>query len=184
MKKRTWMVLSIAVYFGIVVSWVVTAEGAGQFGRDQSIIKPKTLKERQVAPDFQLKDLNGQPLSLSDSKGKVVLLDFWATWCPPCVAEIPHFKELYAQYKDKGFEIIGVSLDQEGVKVVGPFAKKNAIQYPIVIGNDQVTRSYGGIRGIPTTFLIDRKGKIAQKYVGYHDKKVFEESIVLLLAER
>ncbi len=137
--------------------------------------------ELRDAPDFILPDLNGKSVSLSSFKGKVVILDFWATWCPPCREEIPHFKALYAAYHSKGLEVIGVALDQGGVGDVAPFAKDNGINYPLVIGNEAVVQAYGGIRGIPTTFIIDRQGRIVQKYVGARDKKVFEEAIQPLL---
>lgn len=120
---------------------------------------------------------------MSGLKGKVVLLDFWATWCPPCRAEIPHFKELYADYRGQGFEAVGLALDEGGADVVRPFVKENGVSYPIAMGTPKVAEAYGGIRGIPTTFLIDRQGRIAEKYVGYRDKAVFERDIRRLLAE-
>jgi cytochrome c biogenesis protein CcmG/thiol:disulfide interchange protein DsbE len=135
------------------------------------------------APSFTLQDLNGKQVSLSDFRGKVVVLDFWATWCPPCVKEIPHFIELYEQYKDKGFAMVGISVDREGVSVVKSFAGKHRINYPILMTDGQVDKAYGGITGIPTTFVIDRAGNIRQKYVGYRDKAVFEADIKALLAE-
>ena len=139
---------------------------------------------RQAAPDFNLKTLDGQNLQLSAMKGKVVLLDFWATWCPPCREEIPHFKELYAQYRDKGLMVVGVALDEGGEKDVQPFAQQNQINYPLsATGAQELGQRYGGVRGIPTTFLIDKQGKIAQKYVGYQAKEVFEKEIQTLLAE-
>lgn len=139
---------------------------------------------RPPAPDFNLKTLDGKTLQLSALKGKVVLLDFWATWCPPCREEIPHFKELYDQYRGKGLEIIGVALDDGGEKDVAPFAQKNQINYPLsVTGAQELGQRYGGIRGIPTTFLVDKQGRIAQKYVGYQSKQVFEKEIQALLAE-
>lgn len=134
-----------------------------------------------IAPDFTLKDINGNAMSLGDFKGKVVILDFWATWCPPCREEIPHFKELYTQYKEKGLEIIGVALDDGGLQDVKPFAEENGINYPILLGNDKVTRDYGGIKGIPTTFVIDRQGNIIEKFLGYRQKEVFEKIIKKLL---
>ena len=139
---------------------------------------------RQPAPDFNLKTLDGKTLQLSALRGKVVLLDFWATWCPPCKAEIPHFKELHDQYKAKGLEIIGVALDQDGEAAVRPFAQQNQINYPLSATKAQeLAQAYGGVRGIPTTFLIDKQGKIAKKYIGYQDKQVFETEIRALLAE-
>lgn len=135
----------------------------------------------EIAPDFTLPDLEGNSYTFSATKGKVVILDFWATWCPPCRMEIPHFQALYEQYKGKGLEIVGVALDRQGVAVVKPFAEDYGITYPVVIGDQKTTASYGGVRGIPTTFVIDRKGRIVEKYVGYRDKEVFEEVIKGLL---
>jgi len=143
----------------------------------------KEAGSRKPAADFTVKTLDGNSLRLSSLKGKVVLLDFWATWCPPCRAEVPHFKKLYDQYKGKGLEIIGLALDEEGEAAVRPFAQQNGIHYPLAIGSQDLAQSYGGIFGIPTTFLIDKQGKIAQKYVGYHEKAEFEKEIQALLAE-
>lgn len=135
----------------------------------------------QKAANFVLPDLNNNLIQLSDFKGKVIILDFWATWCPPCTAELPHFKALYAEYYDQGLEIVGVALDKGGAAVLKPFVQKNEIPYPILIGNNKVTAAYGGIRGIPTTFVIDRQGRIIKKLVGYHEKEVFESLIKTLL---
>jgi len=135
------------------------------------------------APAFTLQDLNGKNVSLSDFRGKVVVLDFWATWCPPCVKEIPHFIELYEQYKDKGLAMVGISLDREGVSVVKAFVQKYQIKYPILMTDGQVDKAFGGIPGIPTTFVIDSAGNIRQKYVGYREKAVFETEIKKLLPE-
>lgn len=136
----------------------------------------------ESAPSFTLKDLNGENVSLSDFKGKMVILDFWATWCPPCVAEIPHFIELYEQYKDQGFAMVGISLDREGVDVVKSFVQKYGINYPILMSDGQVAQAYGGITSIPTTFVIDSANNIRRKYIGYRDKSVFEADIKTFLA--
>ena len=143
--------------------------------------EPEPALEPIAAPDFTLPDINGKMVSLKDFRGKVLILDFWATWCPPCRQEIPQFVDLYSQYKEKGFEIIGIALDQEGEKVVKPFSQNYNIKYPILIGGEEVSEIYGGIRGIPTTFVIDRKGNIVKKYVGFRDREVFEEDIKALL---
>ncbi len=139
--------------------------------------------QRSPAPDFRVTGLDGKPIQLSALKGKVVLLDFWATWCPPCKAEIPHFKALKSAYGPKGVEIIGLSVDQEGEGVVRSFAQAEGMNYPIAVVGQDLTQKYGGIRGIPTTFLIDKEGRIAKKYVGYQDKEVFESQIQALLKE-
>lgn len=131
----------------------------------------------QEAPDFTLTDVEGKKVSLSDYKGKVILLDFWATWCGPCKMEIPSFIELQNVYKDD-VVVLGVSLDQGGPSAVVPFVEKMKINYPVVYGDGTVVKAYGGIRGIPTTFVIDRDFNIQRKYVGYTDHKVFEKDIL------
>jgi len=133
------------------------------------------------APDWELKDLSGASVSSGDFAGRVVILDFWATWCGPCKMEIPHFKELYAEYQDKGLEIVGVSLDREGSAKVAPFAQKAAINYTMLLGNQKVVSDYAPIRGIPTTFVISQDGKIFKRYVGFRKKEVFENDIKTLL---
>ncbi len=133
------------------------------------------------APPFKLLDLNGTNVSLSDFKGKMVILDFWATWCPPCVKEIPHFIELYKEYKNQGLAILGISVDRQGISIVKAFERKYKINYPILMADNQVVKAYGNIRSIPTTFVIDTAGKIQRIYVGYRDKAVFETDIKELL---
>ena len=134
----------------------------------------------QKAWDFTLQDIYGNRVSVSDFKGKVIILDFFATWCPPCRAEIPHFVELYDKYKDKGLVVIGISveLDQELVK---RFAKEFDINYPVLIDDGKTSNAYGPIRAIPTTFIIDKDKNIVKKYIGYRDKETFEADILGLL---
>ncbi|RMG65896.1 MAG: TlpA family protein disulfide reductase [Calditrichaeota bacterium] len=133
--------------------------------------------QAQLAPDFALKNANGETIRLSDFRGKLVLVDFWATWCGPCRMEIPGFVKLYNQYKDKGLVIIGVSLDQNGWDAVNPFVKEFNIPYPIVIATHEVTEAYGGIPAIPTTFIISPKGEILEKVVGFRPHEYFEKKI-------
>ena len=134
------------------------------------------------APEFALRDLDGKEVKLADLKGKVVILDFWATWCGPCVKEIPHFIELYKQYQKQGFEMVGISTDRDGVGVVKSFVQRHKINYPILMADGKVQQAYGGIRAIPTTFVINKMGVIQRQYVGYRDKIVFEADIKALLA--
>lgn len=133
------------------------------------------------APDFTLPQLDGGSLTLSDFKGKVIIVNFWATWCPPCRMEIPDFVYLYENYKDKGLVIIGVNLDRGDARSVKQFSEKYKINYPVVLGNGKVTQDYGGIRAIPTTFIIDTKGDIKEKYIGYQSRATFEEEAKRLL---
>jgi len=136
---------------------------------------------RKVAPDFTLKDSNGQTVHLSDYKGKVVLLDFWATWCGPCKIEIPWFMEFEQQLKDRGFAVVGVSMDEDGWKVVKPYLQQYKVNYRVLLGNDQVGEIYGGVESLPTTFLIDRRGKIASVHIGLSEKDEFKHAILQLL---
>ncbi len=140
--------------------------------------------DAKLAPDFTLTSTDGKPIKLSDYRGKVVVLDFWATWCPPCKAEIPDFIKLYSKYKDDGFQMLGVSLDQGGLKDVVPFMKDHGINYPIVLGTDEVVSAYGGIRGIPTTFVIDKKGYVRESFEGYRQASVFEDAVLKLTKEK
>jgi len=140
-----------------------------------------TEKEWGNAPDFTLSDLEGKSLTLSEFRGKVIILNFWATWCPPCRREIPDFIDLYRSYKDKGLIILGINLDAGDIRSVKRFSEEYGINYPVVIGNDSVTQDYGGIRAIPTTFIIDKKGDIREKYVGYQPRATFEKAVKNLL---
>jgi peroxiredoxin len=143
----------------------------------------KAGKDRKPAPDFALKDADGKTVHLEDYKGKVVLLDFFATWCGPCKIEIPWFMEMERKNKDKGFSVLGVSMDDEGWEVVKPFLADLGVNYRVVIGNDATAQLYGGVDALPTTFLIDRNGKIAAVHIGLANKKVFEDGIEQLLLQ-
>jgi peroxiredoxin len=147
--------------------------------RAAASVKPDD--QRHQAPDFALKDADGKVVHLSDYKGKVVLLDFWATWCGPCKIEIPWFMELQRANKDKGFEVLGVAMDDEGWETVKPFLADLGVNYRVVMGNDQTAQMYGGVDALPTTFLIDRSGKIAAVHVGLASKKDFVDGVQELL---
>lgn len=136
-----------------------------------------------IAPQFTLDDINGKSVSLNDYKGKVIILDFWATWCPPCREEIPDFIALQNEYGKKGLQIIGIAVDRDGIKSVKPFYENMGMNYPVLLTDGKVESRYGGIRAIPTTFIIDKKGSIVKKYVGFQSKAVFEKEIKELLTK-
>ncbi len=143
-------------------------------------VSPAAALEGDRACDLGLPDLEGKPVHLSQLKGKVVVVNFWATWCDPCREEIPDFVELYKAYQGRGLEIVGVSVDTGGEERVKAFAKKFGIEYPVVVADIQVARQWL-VRGIPRTFVIDREGKVAQKIVGVTDKRSLEAGIQPLL---
>lgn len=139
-------------------------------------------QQRTKAYDFALKDLDGKVHRLSDYRGKVVIVDFWDTWCPPCRKGIPEFVELHKAYADKGFAMIGVAGGRYGVEAVRSFVRQNRVPYVNLLANDEVYKGFGPIDAIPTTFVIDQQGYVYQKYVGYTPKDVFERDIKKLLA--
>lgn len=123
-----------------------------------------------VVHDFSLPDLEGKQVKLSEFKGKVLLVDFWATWCEPCITEIPHFNKLHAMYQPRGLEIVGVTLDSGSANDVRKHVSKHKIQYRVLMGNDKVSNQYD-ILGFPTTYLIGRDWTVFRKYVGVRSGK-------------
>jgi cytochrome c biogenesis protein CcmG/thiol:disulfide interchange protein DsbE len=166
----------------VLVGVTVLALIAGTYFADKATrVKPKiTVKVDNpvvaaAAPDFTLKDLDGKDVSLSQFKGKVVLINFWATWCDPCYIEIPWLIEMQQKYGDKGFTVLGVSMDEEGKSVVAPWVAKERfnvngqklpMNYPILLGDDAVADKFGGLLGYPTSILVSRDGKIIKRVTG------------------
>lgn len=146
---------------------------------EAAAVKPPA--DRQEAPDFALKDADGRTVKLSDYRGKVVLLNFWATWCGPCRIEIPWFTEMESAYKDRGFAVIGVSMDEEGWEIVKPYMRRAKMNYRVLVGNDDVARAYGDVGSLPTTFIIDAKGRIASVHVGLVSKDSYTTDVESLL---
>ena len=148
---------------------------------------PATQPTDSLAADFTLTDIAGKEFKLSDYRGKVVILDFWATWCPPCVKEIPHFNDLAKQYADSGLAVVGLSVDRDGVEAVNQFMANNPVDYRSAMSNEHIYGIYQNYLpqeergGIPFTFIIDKSGVIREHFVGYRPKELFEQTIVPLL---
>jgi len=127
------------------------------------------------APDFELSALDGRKVKLSDFRGQAVLLNFWATWCPPCKIEMPWFADLQKQYGKDGLVVLGVAMDDTDSAKIAEFAHEAGVNYPILLGTDRVSDDYGDVRSLPTTFYIDRKGIIVAKVVGLLDREEIED---------
>ena len=144
--------------------------------------RPKHSENRKLAADFTLKDGNGATVKLSDYRGKVVLLNFWATWCGPCGVEIPWFVDFEQKYKSRGFAVLGVSMDEDGWAAIKPFVAERKVNYRILLGNDSVSQLYGGLDSLPTSFIIDREGKVAfPPHIGLISKNEYVNEIECLL---
>lgn len=135
--------------------------------------------------DFTVKDINGVDVALNSYKGKVILLDFWATWCGPCKVEVPGFVELYDKYRSQGFVVLGFSMD-DSMSALKSFAAQYKMNYPVLVGKDRddVQDAFSPLWGLPNTFLIGRDGKICKKHTGFAAKEQFEREIKALLAKR
>jgi cytochrome c biogenesis protein CcmG/thiol:disulfide interchange protein DsbE len=118
------------------------------------------------APDFEMKTLEGDTFELADHRGDVVVVNFWATWCAPCVQEIPTFIEMQRKFGDDGLQFVGVSLDKQGFEVVRPFAEKMQINYPLVVDDGSLAKEFGGLQGVPTTYVVDTDGQIQHRIEG------------------
>jgi peroxiredoxin len=165
-KKTGWLVVAIALLAG------GCSKPAGQ---RISHLKPSS--ERRPAPNFSLRDPDGKTVQLSDYRGKVVLLNFWATWCGPCKMEIPWFIDFERAHKDQGFAVVGISMDDDGWEAVKPFISEAGINYRVLLGNESISQLYGGVDSLPTTFIIDREGKIAAVHLGLVSKSTYEHDL-------
>jgi peroxiredoxin len=151
-------------------------------GRGSTAVPSNAGEIGSKAPNVELTDLEGKKVPLSDFAGKVVVLNFWATWCGPCRAEIPDLITLQSKYGPQGVVVVGLSLDAEGAGIVKPFIQEHRVDYPMLIADAATARQFGGIIGIPTTFVLDRQGRIVKKFVGRMELKAFEEAVQPLLA--
>ena len=167
----------------LIIVVIVLAGGLYEISRRGSGASKPVSSTGNPAPQFSLTGLDGKPVSLADYQGKVVLLDFWATWCVPCRAEIPHFVDFQNQYGGRGLQVVGISMDDDA-KPVHEFYQQFKMNYPVALGTDKVATAYGGVLGLPITFLIGRDGRIAAKYVGETQMPVLEQKVKSLLQEK
>jgi len=175
--------LSRAALWGLSIALGVTVASCRREHAPPSEVQAATQTARDTAraPEFSLPNLKGETVRLKDFRGKVVILDFWATWCGPCRMEIPHFQELTKRHGGRGLVVVGVAMDEPGAEVVKPFVRKNGITYLVLIGDAYTANRYGGVNALPTTFVIDREGRVSKKYVGYRSLESFEEDLAPLL---
>ncbi len=136
-----------------------------------------------LAPDFELPELDGKKLKLSDLRGKAVLLNFWATYCGPCKIEMPWFVELQKEYGPQGFQIVGVAMDDASTEDIAKFTKEMGVNYPILLGKESVGESYGGVGVLPTTYFIDRDGRLIAREFGLQSRSVFVDHIKKALSQ-
>lgn len=183
--KTRWIIAAAA---GVALAVLLVPMLGGRSSRVEiaapstSSASPACKAESQANLDFTVKDMNGGSVALADYKGKVLLINFWATWCPPCKIEIPGFNELYAQYRDQGFEILGVSGDDDA-PTLRQFAAEYKISYPMLVGRDEdaLLDAYGPLFGYPTSFIVGRDGAVCAKHVGPATKEELERQIKALL---
>jgi thiol-disulfide isomerase/thioredoxin len=166
-----------------VVVLIVVAVALFFIVRHHGLPAAASAQQGAAAPDFSLIDLSGQPLSLSSYRGKVVLLDFWATWCVPCREEIPHLIDLQNKYGNQGLQIVGVSMD-DSPDPVRDFYQHFKMNYPVVMGDAKTGEQYGGVLGLPIAFVVGPDGKITSKHIGATDISVLEKEVVKLLPEK
>jgi len=169
-KKLLIGMLAVALAFGIYLLGRPSRSGDRRPARAQL----------SLAPDFSLPDLQGGHLKLSAYRGRVVFLDFWATWFDPCREEIPHFIELQNKYGAQGLQIIGISMDDDP-EPVRDYYQRFKMNYPVAMGNAKIGELYGGVLGLPIAFVIGRDGRLYNKHIGAIDVSIFENEIVNML---
>lgn len=173
--RYEWLPLRAVSGLGMLL--ICALVGAAQQTNDPVV---RFVRNPDSAPAFSLKSLDGKPLSLADVRGKVVFLNFWATWCGPCRAEIPDLVDLQSRYKDR-LQIIGLDVDDDDATEIQEFVNQNGINYPVAIAPDELRMQYGGIPALPTSFVLDTEGRVVQKHVGLWDPALYEMEIRALL---
>jgi thiol-disulfide isomerase/thioredoxin len=174
----------VVVVVAMVISLLLVFGVAKARHQGDSLPQAGSSLKNQMAPDFSLASLDGKTtIRLSDYRGKAVLLNFWATWCVPCKIEMPWFVELQKEYGPQGFQIIGVAMDDASLEDIAKFAKEMGVNYPILLGQESVGQSYGGVSVLPTTFFLDRDGKLIAREFGLQSRSVFVDHIKKALSQ-
>lgn len=183
-NRRTLLILAIALVVAALLGLGssiyalrrarLSASANAGSAADAKVIR--FAKDPEMAPPFLLRDLSGKVVSTADWKGKVVILNFWATWCPPCREEIPELVQLQAKYKDK-LQVIGASEDDDTPQKVQQFAQQHGMNYPIVMATKELIDNYGGVPALPTSFLIDPQGRVVQRHTGLYEFEVYEREV-------
>lgn len=171
--RRRWETLLWAVVLGFI-GWRIWPQVAAAIG---------VTSASAAAPPFQLTTIDGTPVSDQQLRGKVVLVNFWATWCPPCRVEMPGFQRAYDKFKDDDFVVLGVAMDAGGTDVVRQFVTERQITYPIAMATPSMVRDFGGVRFLPTSFLIDRDGRIRHEVSGIFASVALEQGVRRLIDE-
>jgi len=180
--KKTALILTMVIVATAGVYWADKATRV----RTSASLMPAKIADGGTAPDIKVKDLNDKDVALADFRGKVVLVNFWATWCDPCRVEIPWLIAMQDKYGSKGFAVLGIAMDEEGKPVVAPFVAKQRydvngqqlpMNYPIVVGNEKVAEQFGGLLGYPTSILVSKDGKQIKRVTGIIDEEEISKLI-------
>lgn len=164
----------------VLAATAVIALGVRPLSPDRQSSGPQEGSPKQE-PSWRLKDTTGREIRSTESAGKVKIIAFWATWCPPCRAEIPGFVQLHSDLQDQGLQIFGISMDDDSAANIANFAAKAGINYPVLLGTSEVTKAFGGVEVLPTTFLVDQDGRIAKRHFGFVAPQVLRSEVLALL---
>ena len=176
-NSLVWIVVIVAVAGMLVIAPYMARRTRKNAGTESNDWKGKS------APEFSLESLDGRTVHLADFHGKGVLLNFWATWCQPCKIEMPWFEELQKEYGAQGLQVVGIAMDDASKEDISKFAKEMGVNYPILLGKESVGDAYGGVQFLPSTFFIDRDGKVVDRIFGLRSRSEIEDDIKLALGQ-